>query len=679
MKAPKAPKKPHILREFGNERIDNYYWLAERGNREVLAYLEAENTYYQEQTAPTLPLQQQLFTEMKGRMKEDDSSVPYFYNGYWYGTRYEAGKEYPIYFRHKENMTAPEELLFDCNLMAEGYAYFHLESFAISDDNQWVVYAVDTISRRQYTLQIKHLGTGEILPYQIKNTNGQAVWAADNRTIFYTKNDPKTLRSSKIYRHYMGNNPKEDTLVFNEKDETFDCYVYREKSRKYIVISSESTLTSESRILRADTPEGNFKIFQERTQGLEYGIAHYNDYFYILTNKDGATNFCLMRTHENHTTKEHWEMVIAHRNEVRLNDVELFADYLVVEETYNGLERVQIRPWEAGEAYYLPFESETYTAYTTQNVDFNTHLLRYSYQSLATPATLFEYDMAQRTQRVLKTQEVIDPHFSSSNYTEKRLWATADDGVKVPISVIYRKDISLNGNNPLLLYGYGAYGVTINPYFSSSRLSLLDRGFIFAIAHVRGGEYLGRQWYEDGKLLKKKNTFSDFIACSRYLIAEGYTSPAHLYAEGGSAGGLLIGAVINQAPELYRGVIAAVPFVDVVTTMLDETIPLTTGEYDEWGNPNEKAYYDYMLSYSPYDQVKAQDYPAMYVSTGLHDSQVQYFEPAKWVAKLRDLKTDNNPLYLDVNMEVGHGGASGRYESLKETAKEYAFLLSLEQ
>nr|WP_314560807.1 S9 family peptidase [uncultured Capnocytophaga sp.] len=677
MKKPKAKQIPHTFTEFGNQRTDNYYWLRERNNPEVIAYLEAENAYYQAETAHTKELQNTLFTEMKSRIKEDDSSVPYFYNNYWYQTRYEEGKDYPIYIRRKERVDAPEEVLFNCNELAKGKAYFQLDSFAISDDNQWAVFGVDTVSRRQYTLQIKNLITGEVLPYKIKNTNGQAVWAADNKTIFYVKNNAQTLRSFKVYRHTLGTDPKDDVLIFHEKDTTFDVFVYREKSRKYIVIGSESTLTSEYQIIEATTPHEAFKVFQPRVRGLEYDIAHYDTHFCILTNKDGATNFKLMRTPEQATTTEYWEEVIAHRSDVRLNDIEIFKDYLVVEEVYNGLERIQIRQWNSEEAYYLPFGSETYTAYTTQNVAFDTHLLRYNYQTLATPASVIEFDMRTRKQRVLKEQAVLGGNFNKENYIEERLWATAPDGVQVPISLVYRKGIEKNGNNPLLLYGYGSYGVTINPYFSTTRLSLLDRGFIYAIAHIRGGEYLGRQWYEDGKLLKKKNTFTDFIACSKYLIEQGYTSAAHLFAEGGSAGGLLMGAVVNMAPELYKGIIASVPFVDVVTTMLDESIPLTTGEYDEWGNPNDEEYYEYMLSYSPYDQVKAQAYPAMYVSTGLHDSQVQYWEPAKWVAKLRELKTDNNPLYLDTNMEAGHGGASGRFEALKETAKEYSFLLSL--
>ena len=678
MKIPKAKKIPHLFTEFGQQRTDDYYWLRDRKNPAVLDYLKAENDYYQQATAHTKELQEKLFEEISSRMKKEVATVPFFENGYWYQTRYEETSDYPIYVRRQGTMDAPEEVLFDCNAMAKKKKYFHLSDFEVSDDNQWAVFGIDTVSRRQYTLQIKNLCTGEVLPYCIKNTNGEAVWAADNRTIFYVRNHLQTLRSFKVYRHTLGTDPKDDVLVYQEKDDTFEIFVYREKSRKYLVIGCESTLTSEYRILKADTPEEAFSIFQPRIRGLEYDIAHYNEYFYVLTNKDGATNFKLMRTPEEATSCEHWQEIIPHNPEVLLNDLEIFKDYLVVEEVCNGLERILIRSWDGKVAYYLPFDSETYTAYTTQNVAFDTPYLRYNYQSLSTPASIIEVDMRTGEQRVLKEQEILGGQFDKHNYTEERLWATAPDGVRVPISLVYRKGIEKNGQNPLLLYGYGSYGITINPSFSSALLSLLDRGFIYAIAHIRGGEYLGRQWYEEGKLLKKKNTFSDFIACAKHLIGEGYTSPEHLYAKGGSAGGLLMGVVANEAPELFHGIVAAVPFVDVVTTMLDETIPLTTGEYDEWGNPNEEEYYHYMLSYSPYDQVRAQNYPAMYVSTGLHDSQVQYWEPAKWVAKLRTLKTDPNPLYLDTHLEAGHGGASGRFEAIRETAKEYAFLLDLE-
>ena len=679
LQPPVAKIIPKTLEKHGDKRIDNYYWLNERENPEVIDYLNKENEYYQKSTAHTKPLQDDLFVEMKSRIKEDDSSVPYFYNGYYYITRYETGKDYPIYSRKKGTLEAQEEILFDCNEMAKGHSYFSLGGLNISEDNKWAAFGVDLVSRRQYTIQIKNLETGEILPVKLENTTGGSTWAGDNKTLFYTRNDLQTLRSDKIYKHTLGTEATADVVVFHEKDDTFGTFVYKEKSKKYLVIGSSSTLTSEYQILEAKNPNGAFRIFQKRTRGLEYSISHFGDSFYIVTNKDKATNFKLMKTPETATSAENWKDLIGHRKDVLLEGIEIFKDYLVVEERSNGLNRIQIRPWNGKGEYYLPFSSETYTAYTTTNVDFDTEILRYGYQSLATPSSIIDFNMRTQEKKVLKEQQVLGGKFDKNNYIEERVWATATDGTKVPISIVYRKGIQKDGKNPLLLYAYGSYGATMDPYFSSTRLSLLDRGFIYAIAHIRGGEDLGREWYENGKLLKKKNTFTDFIDCSKFVIAQKYTSAAHLYAEGGSAGGLLMGAIVNMAPELYNGVIAQVPFVDVITTMLDDTIPLTTGEYDEWGNPNEKKYYDYMLSYSPYDQVKAQAYPNMYVSTGLHDSQVQYFEPAKWVAKLRVMKTNDKQLFLDTNMDAGHGGASGRFEALKELAKEFAFLLDLEK
>lgn len=676
---PVAKIVPKVLEKHGDKRIDNYYWLNERENPEVIDYLNKENEYYQKSTAHTKQLQDELFLEMKSRIKEDDSSVPYLYNGYYYITRFEKGKDYPIYSRKKGSLDAKEEIMFDCNEMAKGHAYFNLSGLNVSEDNKWVAFGVDLVSRRQYTIQIKNLETGEILPVKLENTTGGSTWAGDNKTLFYTRKDAQTLRSDKIYKHTLGTDASADTMVFHEKDDTFNTFVYKEKSKKYLVIGSSSTLTSEYQILEAKNPNGDFKVFQKRTRGLEYSISHYGDSFYIVTNKDKATNFKLMKTPETATSAENWKDLIAHRSDVLLEGIEIFKDYLVVEERSNGLNKIQIRPWNGKGDYYLPFESETYTAYTTTNVDFDTEILRYGYQSMATPSSVIDFNMRTQEKKVLKEQEILGGKFDKNNYVEERVWATATDGTKVPISMVYRKGIKKDGKNPFLLYAYGSYGATMDPYFSSTRLSLLDRGFIYAIAHIRGGEDLGREWYENGKLLKKINTFTDFIDCSKFVIAEKYTSAAHLYAEGGSAGGLLMGAIVNMNPELYNGVIAQVPFVDVVTTMLDDTIPLTTGEYDEWGNPNEKVYYDYMLSYSPYDQVKAQAYPNMYVSTGLHDSQVQYWEPAKWVAKLRVMKTNDNQLYLDTNMDAGHGGASGRFEALKELAKEFAFLLDLEK
>lgn len=675
---PVAKIVPKKLEKHGNVRIDNYYWLNERENPEVIDYLNKENEYYQLSTVHTKGFQEDLFLEMKSRIKEDDSTVPYLYNGYWYITRFETGKDYPIYSRKKGSLDAKEEIMFDCNEMAKGQAYFNLSGINISEDNKYAAFGVDLVSRRQYTIQIKNLETGEILPVKIENTTGGSTWASDNKTLFYTRKDPQTLRSDKVYKHILGSDSKNDGLVFHEKDDTFYTFIYKEKSKKYLIIGSTSTLTSEYQILEANNPEGNFRIFQPRVRELEYSISYFNGNFYVVTNKDKATNFKLMITNENSTSKENWKDLIPHRNDVLLEGIEIFKDYLVVEERSNGLNKIQIKPWNGSGDYYLPFNIETYTCYTTSNVDFNTEILRYGYQSMATPSSVIDFNMRTKEKTILKEQEVLGGKFDKKNYTEERIWATATDGTKIPISIVYKKGLKKDGKNPLLLYAYGSYGSSMDPYFSSTRLSLLDRGFVYAIAHIRGGEDLGREWYENGKLLKKKNTFTDFIDCSKYVIAEKFTSAEHLYAEGGSAGGLLMGAIVNMAPELYNGVIAQVPFVDVITTMLDDSIPLTTGEYDEWGNPNEKKYYDYMLSYSPYDQVKAQNYPNMYVSTGLHDSQVQYWEPAKWVAKLRVMKKNNKQLFLDTNMDAGHGGASGRFEALKELAKEFAFLFDLE-
>lgn len=675
---PTAKKIPKTLEKHGDKRVDDYFWLNDRQNKEVIDYLNSENQYYEEMTAHTKGLKNLLFEEMKGRIKEDDSSVPYFFNGYWYITRFETGKDYPIYARKKGSLTAKEEILFDCNEMAKGHSYFQLGGVSISPDNKYASFGVDIIGRRIYTIQVKNLQTGKLFEDKIENTTGSSTWANDNKTLFYTQQDKQTLRSDKVFKHKLGGRQEQDVLVYDEVDDTFNVSVSKEKSKKYIVISSSSTLTTEFRTLLADDPDGEFKVFQPRVRGMEYSIAHYGDSFYILTNKDDATNFKLMKTPEKATSMQNWKDLIPHREDVLLEDIEIFKDYLVLGERSNGLNKIRIMPWNGKGEYYLPFDSETYTANISTNPDFDTQILRYSYQSLGTPSSVIDFNMKTKEKEIKKEQQVLGGKFDKKNYVEERVWATAEDGTKIPISMIYRKGMKKDGKNPLLLYAYGSYGATMDPYFSSTRLSLLDRGFIYAIAHIRGGEDMGRLWYENGKLLRKKNTFTDFIDCSKFVIKEKYTSAEHLYAEGGSAGGLLMGAVVNMAPELYHGVIAQVPFVDVVTTMLDDTIPLTTGEYDEWGNPNEKEYYDYMKSYSPYDNVKAQNYPNMYVSTGLHDSQVQYWEPAKWVAKLRTLKTDTNLLFLDTNMDAGHGGASGRFEALKELAKEFSFLLDLE-
>ena len=689
VKTPKAEIQAKSLTIHNSTRIDNYFWMRlsdeqktaknkDAQTQKVEAYLNSENEYFDKVTASTNNFQEELFEEMKGRIKEDDTSVPYFRNDYFYVTRFEKGSQYPIYSRKKENLEAKEEILFNVNKEAEGYEYFQLGGLNVSPNNTLVAFATDTVSRRQYTIQIKNLETGNILTDKIENTTGGSVWSNDNKTLFYTKKDPLTLRSSSIYRHILGTDASEDVIVYEEKDETYSTYVYKTKSHKFIVIGSSSTLSSEFRIISADKPYGDWKIIQPREDNLEYSLAHYGDYFYIQTNKDGALNFKLMKTPVNKTAKENWVDVIPHRNETLLEDVSIFKNYLVIEERTQGLGRIRIKTWDGKEDYYLPFDEETYSAGVYANPEFDTEVIRYSYNSMTTPNSVIDFNMRNQTKEVKKEQEVLGGKFNKSNYKSERVWATARDGKKVAISLVYHKDTELNKDTPLLQYAYGSYGYTISDGFSSTRLSLLDRGFVYAVAHIRGGQYLGREWYNDGKMMNKKNSFFDFIDCSKYLIENKYTSAKHLYAMGGSAGGLLMGGISNFNPELYNGIIAAVPFVDVISTMLDESIPLTTGEFDEWGNPKEKEAYDYMLSYSPYDQVEAKDYPNMLVTTGYFDSQVQYWEPAKWVAKLREVKTDNNILLLHTNMDVGHGGASGRFDSLKETAIDYTFLLALE-
>lgn len=676
--APVAEIIPKKLTTHGHTRIDNYYWMNNREDQRVIDYLNAENEYYNQMTAHTKKFQEELFEEMKSRIQEDDESVPYLKNGYYYITRYEKGKDYPIYSRKKGSLDAKEEIMFDCNQMAEGQKYFNLGSVSISEDNKLALFSTDLIGRRQYTLQIKNLETGEILSDKIENTTGGGTWANDNQTFFYTKKDEVTLRSDKIYRHELGSKSAKDVLVFHEKDETFNTFVYKEKSNTYLIIGSGSTVSNEYRILDANTPKGEFKLFQKRERDLEHSISYYNGEFYIVTNKDGATNFKVMKCSEKATSKENWVDLIPHRKDFFVEDIEIFKNYLVVAERNEGLNKLRIMSWDKKKDYYLPFNSETYVAYTTTNLEFDTDILRYGYQSMITPNSTIDFNMTTKESTVLKEQQVLGGKFDKNNYTEERIWATAADGTKIPMSMVYRKGMKKDGENPLLQYAYGSYGYTIDPYFSTSRLTLLDRGFVYVICHIRGGQYMGREWYENGKMLKKMNTFTDFIACSKHLITQKYTSADHLYAQGGSAGGLLMGVITNLAPELYKGIVSQVPFLDVVTTMLDESIPLTTGEFDEWGNPKNKEYYDYMLSYSPYDNIEAKAYPNILITSGFHDSQVQYWEPTKYVAKMRAMKTDKNWLFLDTNMDAGHGGASGRYEALKEVAKVYAFMLDLE-
>lgn len=675
---PSAKKIPKELKKFDSKRVDNYFWLKNRDDPKVIEYLEKENHYFKKMTSDTEDFQQTIYNEIKKKIKEDDQSVPYFLNGYWYLTKYQKNKNYPIYLRRKSDLNSKDQILFDCNLLAEGYEYFNLSNIKISPNNKFAAYSVDTLSRRLYTIRIKNLQTGEVLNDQIINTSGGFAWANDNKTLFYTNRDSDTLRNDKILRHVIGTKSKDDKIVFHEKDNTFYTSVSKSKSNKFIIISSHSTLTSEFQYLDANKPLDKFRLFNQRKRGLEYSINHYEKYFYIITNIDNAKNYKLMKTPIGGTEYENWINVIDHRKDVLIEGIDIFKNYLVISERANGLNRINIRKWDDSENYYLDFKSETFSSYTTTNVDFDTNILRYGFNSLTQPPSIIDFNMSSKEKTIRKQQKVLDDNFKIKNYISERIWSQSEDGTKIPISLVYKKGLIKNNKNPLLLYGYGSYGNTIDPYFSISRLSLLDRGFVFAIAHVRGSEYLGREWYDEGKLLKKINTFKDFITCTKHLISEGYTNTNQTYAYGGSAGGLLMGSVINMEPELYNGVIAAVPFVDVLTTMLDETIPLTTGEYDEWGNPNNEEFYNYMLSYSPYDNVKKMKYPNLLVTTGLYDSQVQYWEPAKWVAKLRELKEGENLLLLKTNMDSGHGGASGRFDALKEVAREYVFLFSLE-
>jgi oligopeptidase B len=675
---PKPPVAERIRTELsahGQTRVDDYYWLRESDNPRVIAYLQAENEYLTTVMKPTEALQKTLYNEIVGRIKQTDMSVPYRTRGFYYYTRFEEKKEYPVHCRKKGNLEGAEEILLNVNEMAEGSAYFQVAGLTVSPDNSLIAYGVDNLSRRLYTLHFKNLATGEILPDEIPNTSGSAAWANDNRTVFYTLKDTTTLRPYKIMKHILGTDVTADKAVFIETDETFNTYVYQSKSKKFLIIACDSTLSTEYRYLNASNPEGDFQVVQPRERDLEYSVEHFKDKFYIRTNFQ-AKNFQLMETPVAKPNKENWTEVIPHRDDVLLEDFDIFDNFLVVEERKSGLIHLRIIRWNDRTEHDLNFGEETYAASLGNNPEFETDTLRYQYSSLTTPDSTFDYSMQTKEKTLMKQQEVLGG-FDPGNYHAERIYATASDGVQVPISLVYRKGIEKNGANPLLLYGYGSYGSSTDPSFSSARLSLLGRDFVYAIAHIRGGQEMGRDWYEDGKLFHKKNTFTDFIACAEHLIAEGYTQPAKLFAMGRSAGGLLMGAVVNMRPDLFRGVIAGVPWVDVITTMLDPSIPLTTSEYDEWGNPNNKEYYDYMLSYSPYDNVVSQDYPALFVTTGFHDSQVQYFEPAKWVAKLRALKTDGNPLFLYTNMEAGHGGASGRFRRYRETAIEYAFILDL--
>ncbi|KAA8730193.1 S9 family peptidase [Ewingella americana] len=676
---PKAEKRPKTLSIHGEDRVDNYYWLRDddRANSDVLSYLQAENAYTEQALLPHQALRETLYQEMVARIAQQDHSVPYVKHGYRYQTRYEPGNEYAIYLRQPAAESEQWQTLIDGNERASDSEFYTLGGLDISPDNKLMAVSEDFLSRRQYDIRIKNLQDESWNDDLLKNTAGSE-WANDSQTLYYVRKHKKTLLPYQVYRHTVGTDPKNDQLVYEEKDDTFYVGLDKTTSDQYVIIHLDSTTTSEVLLLDANDPQAKPQVFVPRRKDHEYGLDHYQGHFYIRSNRDisapkDGKNFGLYKSADNNEAG--WQTLIAPREAVMLEGFSLFRDWLVVEEREQGLTNLRQIHWTSGEEKSLNFDDPTYVTWLAYNPDPDTSLLRYGYSSMTTPSSLFELDLDTGERALLKQQEVKD--FDAANYRSERVWVTARDGVKVPVSLVYRRDTFKPNSNPLLVYGYGSYGSSMDPAFSGSRLSLLDRGFVFALAHIRGGAELGQQWYDNGKLLNKMNTFHDFIDVTKELVAEGYGEAQQVYAMGGSAGGLLMGAVINQAPELYRGIVAQVPFVDVVTTMLDESIPLTTGEYDEWGNPNDKTYYDYILQYSPYDQVKAQDYPNMLVTTGLHDSQVQYWEPAKWVAKLRELKTDDNQLLMYTDMDSGHGGKSGRFKAYEDIALEYAFVLSL--
>ena len=679
-KAPVAAIVPHNRIIHGDTVVDNYYWMIDYFKKgpdstKVVDYLKAENAYLDTMMKSTKQFQEDLFKEMKGRIKEKDESVPVFRNGYFYYTRTDDGKEYYKYCRKKGSLTAKEEILLDVDDLAKGHSYYSATGFSVSPDNKLLAFGVDKVSRRQYTINIKNLETGEVYKDAITNTEGDPIWANDNKTIFYTSKNAVTLLSEKIKKHILSADAKSDAVVYDEKDNTNYIGVIKSKNDNYIFIGSQGTLTSEYRMIDANKPEMPFVVFAARSKDVLYDVYPVDGKFLIRTNWN-AKNFRMMECPLDKTAKENWKEVVPHRADVLLENIEEFKDYVILSERKNGLNELRVLKKD-GSDYYMKFDEPVYTASVGANPEYNTKKLRYNYTSLTTPNSTYDYDLATKDQKLLKQTEVVGG-YDAKDYVTERVFATAKDGAKVPIALVYKKGLEKDGNAPLLLYGYGSYGSSSNATFSSLRLSLLERGFVFAIANIRGGQEMGRQWYEDGKLMKKQNTFTDFIAAGEYLIDQKYTSKGHLYAHGGSAGGLLMGAIVNLAPDLWNGIIADVPFVDVVNTMLDESIPLTTNEFDEWGNPKQKAAYDYMKSYSPYEKVEKKSYPNMLVTTGLHDSQVQYFEPAKWVAKLRATKTDKNVLLLKTNMEFGHGGASGRFDYLKDYALRWAFLFSLE-
>ena len=673
---PVAAPRPHELTIHGQTRVDEYYWLRERENPEVISYLEAENAYTEAMTAHIEGLRDTLYREIRGRERQDDQSAPTRDGGWLYYTRFVTGQDYPINARRRGSMDATEEVLLDQNEAARGHGYY--SGFVVpSPDHSMIAIVEDTVGRRFYSVRFKDLATGAILPVAIDSTDGDLAWANDGRTVFYVTKDPETLRSYQVWRHRIDQPQDADAMVYEEADAEFNLGVTRTRSGEYIRIGSFQTLSTEYRLIDANRPFSQPRVFAPRRDDHLYYIDHHVDDFYVYTNSGESENFRVMRTAENATGESNWVEVIPHRADVLVEDVTVFRDYMVVSERSEGLLRMRVMPLTTREApHYVAFDEPAYVAWPTQNADFDTRVLRYVYASMTTPTTWYDYDMRSRGRTLVKRQEVLGD-FDPADYRTERLWATARDGTRVPVSVVYRTDTRLDGNAPLLVYGYGSYGSSTDPSFSSARLSLLDRGFVYAIAHIRGGQEMGRAWYERGKLMDKMNTFTDFIDATEFLIEEGYGDPDRVYALGGSAGGLLMGAIMNLRPDLYDGIVAAVPFVDVVTTMLDETIPLTTFEYDEWGNPNEPDAYRYMLSYSPYDNVTAAAYPNLLVTTGLHDSQVQYWEPAKWVARLRARRTNEALLLLKTEMEAGHGGPSGRERRWRDVAFQYGFLVDL--
>ncbi|HEY9904901.1 MAG TPA: S9 family peptidase [Candidatus Sericytochromatia bacterium] len=669
---PVAEKHPQVLVVHGDERIDDYFWMRDSNDPNVIAYLEAENAYTDAMMQHTQGLQTTLYSEMLARIKETDLSVPYRKDDYYYYSRTEEGKDYPIYCRKKGSLDASEEILLDQNELAKGYDYFSLGTFQVSPNHQLLAYSVDASGAEKHTLFFLDLNTFELYPETLTETYYSFAWGNDNRTVFYTKVD-STNRPFQLWRHTLGSRPEDDVLIYQEPDEAYFLSVGKTRSQAYILMSLGSKVTSEVHYLDAHNPTNSFQVIHPRQQGMEYSIEHHSDRFYIVTN-DEAINFKLVKTPVAKPSKDNWQTVIPHREDVLLSSVSAFADYLVISERKGGLPMIRVQKPSTGEEQDIRFPEPTYSISPGNNPEFNTTTLRFNYTSLITPFSVFDYDMETKQRELKKETEVLGG-YDRTQYESEWIMATASDGTEIPLSIVYKKGLQKDGTNPLFLTAYGSYGVSYPASFSSTRLSLLNRGVIVVIAHIRGGGEMGRKWYEDGKFLHKKNTFTDFIACAEHLITQKWTSSDRLAISGGSAGGLLMGAVINSRPELFKVVLAAVPFVDVVTTILDTSLPLSALEWEEWGNPNDKTYYDYMKSYSPYDNVKPQDYPNILITAGLNDSRVKYWEPAKWTAKLRELKTDNNILLLKTNMGAGHGGASGRYESLKETAFEYAFVL----